>query len=108
MIQSQCQVQHLFHIGPGAFRPPPRVDSAMVSLRPYPVSPYELRDPDGFARLVKAAFAQRRKSLANGLKGLLSREAIAACGIDPGIRAERLSVAEFVTLSNALANGSDR
>jgi 16S rRNA (adenine1518-N6/adenine1519-N6)-dimethyltransferase len=63
--------------------------------------PAEVADPSVFARLVAAAFAQRRKTLRNGLKGLLTAEAIAALGIDPGARAEQLPLEEFVRLANA-------
>ncbi|WP_028988973.1 16S rRNA (adenine(1518)-N(6)/adenine(1519)-N(6))-dimethyltransferase RsmA [Thermithiobacillus tepidarius DSM 3134] len=104
MVQAYCQVAPLFHVPPGAFNPPPKVDSAVVRLLPLtqPLVPPERRA--GFARLVAAAFAQRRKTLANTLKGLLDPEAIRACGVDPGARAETLAVADFVRLAAALHN----
>lgn len=102
MIQMQLQVEALFDVGSGAFSPPPKVDSAIVRLRPHASPPATIRDPAAFAQLVKAAFAQRRKTLRNNLKGLLTDHAIAALGIDPERRAETLSLAEFAALANAL------
>jgi 16S rRNA (adenine1518-N6/adenine1519-N6)-dimethyltransferase len=100
MLQARCDVTPLFTIGPGAFRPPPKVDSAVVRLVPR-AAPLAIDDEATFARVVAAAFAQRRKTLRNGLKGLLTAEAIAALGIDPGTRAEQLPLQEFVRLANA-------
>jgi 16S rRNA (adenine1518-N6/adenine1519-N6)-dimethyltransferase len=103
MLQVRCRVQSLFVIRPGAFTPPPKVDSAFVRLSPHPQSPYEIRDEQGFAKLVTQAFSQRRKTLRNTLKSLLSVEDIQACAIDPSIRPERLTVEDFVRLANRLA-----
>ena len=105
MLQARCTVIPLFAIGPGAFRPPPRVDSAIVRLVPL-AQPPDIADQAVFARLVAAAFAQRRKTLRNGLKGLLSAEAIAGLGIDPGARAEQLALDDFVRLANLACNAA--
>ena len=101
MIQYRCAVEKLFDVAPGAFTPPPRVDSAVVRLVPHATPPVAVDDPARFALLVRAAFASRRKTLRNNLRGLLSAEAMRALGIDPGRRAETLSLAEFALLSNA-------
>ena len=101
MMQYHCQTEMLFTVGPGAFRPAPKVDSAIVRLTPYRQPPVEV-NPDSLAKLVARAFAQRRKTLRNNLKGLLDTDAIEAAGIDPGIRPERLSLEEFARLANAL------
>ncbi len=100
MLTPQAQIERLFEVGPGAFQPPPRVWSAVVRLTmraqpPFAVSPQ-------FATVVAAAFAQRRKTLRNGLSQLLPREAISACGIDPGARPETLTAQDFNTLARAL------
>ncbi len=100
MIQYRCAVEKLFDVAPGAFNPPPKVDSAVVRLVPHQAPPVAVDDPERFALLVRAAFASRRKTLRNNLKGLLSAEQIAAVGIDPGRRAETLSLSEFAALSN--------
>ncbi len=76
------------------------MDSAIVRLIPHHEAPFPLHDPAYFARLVAAAFSQRRKTLRNSLRQLLARETIEAAGIDPGSRAERLSLEDFVRLSN--------
>ena len=69
-----------------------------------PESAVGIDDPVLFAELVRLAFAQRRKTLRNNLKGRVSAERIAALGLDPGVRAETLSVDDFKHLANALAS----
>jgi 16S rRNA (adenine1518-N6/adenine1519-N6)-dimethyltransferase len=100
MLQTRCNVEALFAIGPGAFKPAPKVDSAFVRLTPYPSPPYPVDDAAFFARLVSQAFSQRRKTLRNTLKGVADAAALAAAGIDPADRAERLSPEEFARLAN--------
>lgn len=101
-VAARAQADDLFTVGPGAFRPAPKVDSAIVRLQPRP-APFAIDDLATFDRVVTAAFAQRRKQLANALGGLLDAETIQACGVDPRIRAERVSPAEYATLANTLA-----
>jgi len=98
-LAARAEVSHLFHVGSGAFRPAPKVDSAIVRVVPRPPA-FEVRDWSRFDRVVTAAFSQRRKTLANGLKGLLTADHIRAAGIDPGIRAERLAAEDFARLAN--------
>ncbi len=102
MLQQHCDCHYLFEVAPRSFRPPPRVDSAVVRLEPLPESRYDAGDPAHFARIVRTAFGQRRKTIGNSLKTLLDRDRIAACGIDPGLRAENLSVADFARLARAV------
>ncbi|MDA3915215.1 16S rRNA (adenine(1518)-N(6)/adenine(1519)-N(6))-dimethyltransferase RsmA [Oleiagrimonas sp.] len=99
MLQLACRVTSLFTVPPGAFRPPPKVDSAVVRLVPRPESERPLVDPVLLADIVRAAFAQRRKTLANGLKGRMDATAISAAGIDPKARAETLAPGDFVALA---------
>jgi 16S rRNA (adenine1518-N6/adenine1519-N6)-dimethyltransferase len=103
MIQCRLRVEKLFDVRPGAFTPPPRVDSAVVRLVPHTVPPAVIDNADVFASVVRAAFGQRRKTLRNTLKGLLSPEDMQSLGIDPMRRAETLSLAEFARLANTLA-----
>jgi 16S rRNA (adenine1518-N6/adenine1519-N6)-dimethyltransferase len=103
MIQCRLRVEKLFDVRPGAFTPPPRVDSAVVRLVPHTVPPAVIDNADVFASVVRAAFGQRRKTLRNTLKGLLSPEDMQSLGIDPMRRAETLSLAEFARLANPLA-----
>jgi len=100
MVQYRCAVTSLFRIGPGAFTPAPKVESAVVRLVPHAVPPVVVRDTEVFERVVKQAFAQRRKTLHNNLKGLLDDVQLHSVGIDPGLRAERLTLAQFAALSN--------
>lgn len=104
MVQYHCAVSRLFDVGPDAFTPPPKVDSSVVRLKPFRVKPVTAASFEHFSALVKAAFAMRRKTLRNCLKTLLAvcREDVP---IDLGRRAEELSVAEFVALSNCLIGG---
>ena len=104
MLQARCQVEMLFNIGPGAFNPPPKVDSAFVRLVPYQSSPYQIEDWSVFSQVVSQAFSQRRKTLRNSLRKLLDAEEIEASGIDPTSRAEQLSLIEFANLANNLAS----
>ena len=103
MLQAYCTVTPLFTVPPGAFRPAPKVDSAVVRLQPRPADAIDIADRGRFAGIVRAAFGQRRKTLRNALSGTLDADAIAAAGLDPGARAERLSVADFIRLANLAA-----
>ena len=99
----------LLEVPPDCFIPAPKVTSAVVRLVPRP-APAEVDDPDHFFRVVKAAFALRRKTLVNSLlaslSGQLSREeismAVEQCGLPPDVRGERLSIPQFAQLSRAL------
>ena len=97
-LAARTEVKKLFTVGPGAFQPAPKVDSAIVRLTPRPPS-FEIVDAKLFDQIVSAAFSQRRKTLSNGLKHLMTAKQIEAAGIEPGIRAERLSAAEFARLT---------
>jgi 16S rRNA (adenine1518-N6/adenine1519-N6)-dimethyltransferase len=102
MLQLACRVEPLFTVPPGAFRPPPKVDSAVVRLLPLASNERHDADPLRVHAIVKAAFAQRRKTLANGLKTLLDSSVIARAGIDPKARAETLAPMDFVRLARLL------
>jgi 16S rRNA (adenine1518-N6/adenine1519-N6)-dimethyltransferase len=95
---ARAEADALFEVGPGAFRPPPKVYSAVVRIRPRP-APFPIDDLNAYDRVVTAAFGQRRKTLANALKKLLPAAAIAAAGVDPGARAETLAPADFARLA---------
>ncbi|MBT8114264.1 MAG: 16S rRNA (adenine(1518)-N(6)/adenine(1519)-N(6))-dimethyltransferase RsmA [Arenicella sp.] len=103
MLQQRYQIEALFKVAPTAFFPPPKVESAVVCLMPLRPPPHTVDDPQMFARVVKQAFSQRRKTLRNTLKGLLDAAQFEALGIDPSARAETLSVCEFTQISNLIA-----
>lgn len=99
MLAATCRVEALFDIGPGAFRPPPRVWSSIVRLEPWGEPPFTVADRARFAEVVRRAFGQRRKTLRNALSGLVDEAAIRAAGCDPGARAETLPAAAFARLA---------
>ncbi|WP_313445963.1 16S rRNA (adenine(1518)-N(6)/adenine(1519)-N(6))-dimethyltransferase RsmA [Stenotrophomonas indicatrix] len=101
MLQAYCEVTSLFVVPPGAFRPPPKVDSAVVRLVPRDPASIDIKDHKRFAEVVKAAFGQRRKTLRNALNNVVSAEQFVAAGVRPDARAEQLDVAEFIALANA-------
>ena len=106
MLQAVCDVVPLFDVPPGAFRPPPKVDSSVVRLLPRPAGSVGISDPAQFERLVRDAFGQRRKTLRNALQAVCSADQISASGLRPELRAEQVSVAEFINLSNSLPPGA--
>lgn len=111
LVQYLCHAEQLFIVPPDAFNPVPKVDSAIVLLTPRA----NIKEGGVFTRtpltatladlsfIAKAAFAQRRKTLRNNLKKILSNEQIVQCDIDPGRRAETLTINEFVSLTNQYA-----
>jgi 16S rRNA (adenine1518-N6/adenine1519-N6)-dimethyltransferase len=105
MLAPRVQATHLLDVGPGAFRPPPKVWSALVRLEMRPDPPAWAALPQ-FAAVVTAAFGQRRKTLRNALGGLLSTAQIGAAGVDPGARAETLAAADFGRLALAVAGAA--
>lgn len=103
MVQYRCQVQRLFDVSPQAFYPPPKVQSSIVHLVPYRELPYRAKNEILFSSLVKEAFGQRRKTLRNSLKHRIQGAMWAHLPVDPAMRAENVSVQDFVKLSNALS-----
>lgn len=102
MAQYRCHVTRLFTIGPGAFQPPPKVHSALVHLVPDFALP-RARDERLFAELVRAAFAARRKTLRNALRGFASPDSLEQIGIDPAARPAELSREDYIRLANRIA-----
>ncbi len=102
MSQYYCGVESLFDVPPDAFSPAPKVNSAIVRLSPHKDLPYRAKNMRNLDRLVKTAFQQRRKTLRNGLKQLVSDEEAERIGMDLSLRAEKLSVKQYVDFSNAL------
>jgi 16S rRNA (adenine1518-N6/adenine1519-N6)-dimethyltransferase len=100
MLQAYCAVTPLFTVGPGAFRPAPKVDSAVVRLVPREADAVGIEDPARFAAIVRAAFGQRRKTLRNALDGVVDSSRMLAAGVRPDARAEQLHVADFIKLAN--------
>jgi 16S rRNA (adenine1518-N6/adenine1519-N6)-dimethyltransferase len=97
MLAPWIEARHLFDVGPGAFTPPPRVWSAVARLTVRRAPAFEV--PAAFARTVSAAFSQRRKTLRNALRSIVDADAIVAAGIDPGLRPEMLTPAQFAAIA---------
>ena len=104
MLQYRFDMEFLLGVAPGAFEPPPQVDSAVVRLRPRPRAQLTAVSESGLAQVVRRAFSQRRKTLRNSLAGLLEAGDYAALEIAPGLRAENLAVTDFVAISNFIEN----
>ena len=103
MLQYHLQMEYLFTVPPGAFEPAPKVESAFVRCVPHTTLPFIAKDSALFAKIVLQAFSQRRKTLRNTLKGLLDDEGFAQLELSSQLRAENLSVAQFVAISNHLS-----
>ena len=97
MLSPWLHIEKLFDVGPGAFKPPPRVWSAVARLTVLRQPRFDV--PPAFAAVVSAAFSARRKTLRNGLRQLVPESAYALCGVDPGARPETLAPAQFAALA---------
>ena len=109
LTQLYCDVTLALRVPPGAFHPPPKVESAVIQLDVLPAPRVPVADERRFHVIVRAAFAQRRKTLANALAAGLGRRAddlraiVESAGIDPSRRAETLTILEFAELSRRLS-----
>jgi len=100
MVQYYCQTRALFSIPPQAFKPEPKVTSAIVKLVPHKKIPHPVHDEQRFAVIVREAFNHRRKTLQKALKDIVTADAFAKANIDPKQRPEQLSLQDFVALAN--------
>ena len=100
MLQYRFAMQQVLEVDRASFRPAPAVESAMVRMIPHRPLPSPARDEAVFAAVVAAAFAQRRKTLRNTLKGRFGAEDFARLDLDPGLRAQDLGVADFIRLAD--------
>ncbi len=103
MLQYRFYMEKLLDVPPQAFRPAPKVDSAIVRMIPLPLDAVLVKDEALFAEIVSAAFGQRRKTLRNTLKAYMDDSGIEQLGIDPQLRAENLGVAEFAKIAAQVA-----
>ncbi|MBV1881748.1 MAG: 16S rRNA (adenine(1518)-N(6)/adenine(1519)-N(6))-dimethyltransferase RsmA [Pseudomonadales bacterium] len=104
MVQYHCQTERILRVGPGAFNPPPKVDSAVVRLTPHKQKPVSAQNEALLSKIITAAFNQRRKTIRNGLKKLADTALLEAAGIDPGERAENVALTQFAILADLLHN----
>ncbi|MEE3287166.1 MAG: 16S rRNA (adenine(1518)-N(6)/adenine(1519)-N(6))-dimethyltransferase RsmA [Pseudomonadota bacterium] len=105
MMSRLCRVELLFDVRPGAFQPPPKVDSTLVRVCPRAAPLGPPVDSQAYAQVVRTAFSQRRKTLRNSLRSYHPDLAFEEAGIDPGTRPETLSAAQFAQLTAALYPG---
>lgn len=103
MLQYFCQAEKLFNVPPQAFNPQPKVNSAIVRLSPHSALPVTAKDVDCLKLVVRTAFNQRRKTLRNSLKTLISSTELADLSIDMTLRPENLSLADYVKISDAIS-----
>ncbi len=102
MLGCHFQIDALFDVDRQAFEPPPDVTSAIVRLTPLPIGTYIIDDEKRFSMLVAQAFSQRRKTIRNSLRKIVDKSVLELAGIDPGLRPEAISIAEYVRLANTL------
>ncbi|MDT8410454.1 MAG: 16S rRNA (adenine(1518)-N(6)/adenine(1519)-N(6))-dimethyltransferase RsmA [Wenzhouxiangellaceae bacterium] len=102
MTRARARATFLFDVPPEAFRPAPKVDSALVRIVPQKLSDHERQRLPALETVVRKAFSQRRKTLRNTLRGLIDDTALQQAGVDPGRRAETLSLDEFDRLAELL------
>lgn len=102
MLQYRFDMEKLIDVPADSFDPAPKVESAVVRLTPLNPLPHPARSETIFAEVVSRAFSQRRKTLRNTLKGMVTTEQLTALGINAGARAQELSVADFVRIADAV------
>ena len=102
MVQYFCEVTLLFDVPPNAFTPAPKVNSSVLRLQPYSVSPYEPVNRSALAQVVTQAFGMRRKTLANNLKPLCTPDVLRSLNIDPAARPEQISIEDYIRLAQTL------
>jgi 16S rRNA (adenine1518-N6/adenine1519-N6)-dimethyltransferase len=103
MLQYYFAMEHLVHVPKESFDPEPKVESSFVRLIPYDNYPFVANNIDQFGKIVKEAFSQRRKTIRNTLKNFMSANDFENIDINPQLRAENLSVSDFVKISNYLS-----
>ncbi len=106
-IAVRCRVENLFVVRPGAFTPPPQVDSAVARLVPDAARAARIADPAALDLVLRQAFSMRRKRLANALKGLVPEAGIRAAGLDPGLRPGDISPEGYLALARVAAARAD-
>jgi len=99
MLQYRFRMEPVLELAANSFRPAPKVESAVVRMVPYSRLPHPAADEAVFGRIVAAAFARRRKTLRNALKGYFSTGDFHRLRVDAGLRAQDLSLEDFVRLA---------
>jgi len=108
MMQYHCKVERLFKVPPGAFNPPPKVDSAIVRLEPWDTLPHPVRNEALFGNIVRDAFNQRRKTVRNALKQWVSPEQWERLDMDPSLRPENLGLSDYARITAIVDEARDK
>lgn len=104
MTQFYCEAVPVLMVPPHAFKPAPKVDSAVIRLIPHKTPVVDVKEVKHLERVVSAAFNQRRKTLRNSLRELLDSDQIEIAGVSPDARAQELTLAQFASLANTFSN----
>ncbi len=107
MLQYYCEIEHLFNVPSAAFSPRPKVSSAIVRLRPHRQLPVQAADASVLQSVIRGAFNQRRKTLKNSLKGIISEEALQQLPVDITLRPENLTLQDYVVISDAISSQTE-
>ena len=108
MAQYHCRAERLLSVGPGAFRPAPKVESAVVRLTPHAAPPVAIHDVKAFKQTVTEAFNQRRKTLRRIFKKRLIEADFERMNIAPEARPETLDIGQFALLAERLGKDGHR
>jgi 16S rRNA (adenine1518-N6/adenine1519-N6)-dimethyltransferase len=107
MLQYYCEVEPLFNVPSAAFTPRPKVSSAIVRLIPHQTMPIQAKDPECLQVVIRTAFNQRRKTLKNSLKAIISETELTTLPLDVSMRPENLTLADYILISDALTEQSE-
>ncbi len=100
MSQYHCKMMPFLEVPPQAFRPSPKVNSAVIRIVPYSQKPYIAEDESLLNRIAAAAFNQRRKTIANSMQEFLTGDDFSTLNLDPKLRAENITVKQYVEIAN--------
>lgn len=104
MTQLYCETEKLFEVPPEAFTPRPKVQSAIIRLRPKPLPP--AMDTNLLEKILIAAFSARRKTIRNALKGFFTPEQLESAGVNPSLRPENLTIEQFAACVSLIRPGT--
>lgn len=108
MAQYYCNVIPVLEVPPTAFTPAPKVDSAVVRLVPHAILPHPVKELRMLSRVTTEAFNKRRKTIRNSLGNVFSVEVLEELGVDPTLRAENITVAQYCLLANYLSDNPQK
>ncbi len=108
MGQYYCRMMPFLEVPPSSFTPSPKVDSAVIKIIPYDKKPYTAENEKLMNRIVAASFNQRRKTIANSMSEFLNADDFNALGLDPKLRAENITVEQYVRIANYISQKEEQ